>query len=140
MSRDNVEVVRSFYCRLGRDLASGPRTEADITELFDPEIHVDQTRRVLNPASYDGYDELLRGMGEIREAWEHLSLQPERFIEAGDQVLVLEMVHGRGRGSGIEVATRAGSVYTLRGGRILRVVVYWDSSEALEAVGLESGW
>ena len=136
MSQENVEVVRRFYDGLARDLGSAHWTEAHLTELFDPEIHVDQTRRVLNPSSYDGYDGLLRGMGEIQDAWERWCLQPERFVDAGEQVVVVETAHGRGRGSGIEVINEVGTVYTLRRGRIVRMEVYWDPSEALEAVGL----
>ena len=100
---------------------------------------MDQTRRALNPATYHGYEGVQRGMEEIGEAWERFSLEPERFIEAGDQVVVVETVRGMGRGSGVKVVNRAGSIYTLRAGRIVGLVVYWDPSEALEAAGLEVG-
>jgi ketosteroid isomerase-like protein len=136
MSQENVEVVRGGYELLLRNLADSEPGEAELSRLCDPEIHLDQTRRVLNPASYDGYEGLLRAIAEVRDAWELFEVQPDRFIDAGDRVVVLETVRGRGRGSGVEIMDSSASVYTLRDGRLLRVVVYRDQAEALEAVGL----
>jgi ketosteroid isomerase-like protein len=136
MSQENVEVVRLAYQHFLHDLADPPGDEAGLAELFDPEIHIDQTRRVLNPATYDGYQGIRRALGEAREAWEAFSVQPERFIEADDRVAVIETIHARGRGSGVEIVDRSASVYTLRNGRIRLVVVYRDPAEALNAVGL----
>jgi ketosteroid isomerase-like protein len=136
MSSENLEVVRLAYQRLLTDLVDPPGDEADLLELLDPEIHLDQTRRVLNPASYDGHQGFRQAMGEVREAWEAFRVEPERLIEADDRVVVIETVRARGRGSGVELADRSASVYTLRNGRIVRVVVYRDPAEALDAVGL----
>ena len=134
MSQENVKVVRELY-ELFPDLAAPPPT-TEFLELFDPEVHLDQTRRVFNPASYDGQDGVLRALAELREAWEHFVLQPERFIEAGDDVVVVQSVRGRGRGSGVDVLGRSASLHTLRNGRIVRLVVYQDISEALRAAGV----
>jgi hypothetical protein len=37
----------------------------------------------------------------------------------------------------VEIVDRSASVYTLRDGRVVRLVVYGEPSEALEAVGLQ---
>jgi ketosteroid isomerase-like protein len=138
MSQENVEVVRQAYERFGRDLAAAPEG-GPFLDLFDPEVHLDQTRRILNPATYDGHDGLLQALSEVPEAWERFSLEPERFIDAGDVVVVLETALGVGRGSGVEIRVRSGSVYTLRDGRILRIVVYPEPAEAMRAAGLRPG-
>ena len=55
---------------------------------------------------------------------------------AGKDVLALVTVRGRGRTSGIEVETTMTGVWTIRDGKILRVVWFGSHDEALEAVGL----
>jgi ketosteroid isomerase-like protein len=135
MSKQNVEIVRRVYDGGVRELTSSP-DEADLLELFDPGVHVDLTRRVLNPAAYNGYDGLRLGLSEVREVWDRFTILPERFIDVGDHVLVLETVQASGLGSGVEVATRGATLYTLRDGKIVRLTLYLDSREALEAVGL----
>jgi ketosteroid isomerase-like protein len=138
MSQENVEVIKRAHERLFGDLAGFRGVAADLAEFCHPEVHVDQTRRVLNPASYDGYEGLIRAFTEVRDAWEQFALEPEQFIDAGDRVVVIHRVRARGRGSGVELVDRSASLYTLRDGRVVRLVIYGEPSEALEAVGLRS--
>jgi ketosteroid isomerase-like protein len=78
----------------------------------------------------------MESLGELREIWGRFLLRPERFIDAGDEVLVLETAHGRGRAGGVEVLTRSASRYAMEGGRIVRLTIYEDPSVALDAMGL----
>lgn len=62
----------------------------------------------------------------------------EEIVDAGDQVMVLASVRGRGGQSGLEVESPSfGWVWTKRGGKAVRVDVYPNRAEALQAVGLE---
>ena len=97
MAEENLRIVRQLYERFP-DLADPEPVEAVIEALFAPEVHLDMTRRVFNPASYDGHDGLRRALVELRETWEQFLLRPERFLEAGSEVVVVETVEGRGRG------------------------------------------
>jgi ketosteroid isomerase-like protein len=135
MSQENVAVVRRLYERFP-DLAGSPPVAAEVKEFFDPAVHLDLTRRIFNPASYHGYEGLLASLREVREVWERYILLPEQFIEAGPEVLVIVTAQGRGRGSGVDVLNRSASLFALRNGRIVRLVVYENPSEALEAAGL----
>jgi ketosteroid isomerase-like protein len=64
-------------------------------------------------------------------------LNGRRVIDAGDRVAVIFVARGRGRESGAEVEMRWGSVWTVPGGRIVRMDAYVITPEAaLEAVGL----
>ena len=55
-----------------------------------------------------------------------------------NEVVVLETIHARGRGSGVELESqRSATIWTLRDGRVTRVQVGLDPREALKAVGLE---
>jgi ketosteroid isomerase-like protein len=62
-------------------------------------------------------------------------LVPERFIEAGDAVVVPNSAELRGR-DGIQTVARSTFVYEVRGGRIVRLRLYQETADALEAVGL----
>lgn len=65
-----------------------------------------------------------------------VSLEPLRFVEDGDSVVVLLHSRGRGKGSGLEMARDAAMVWTVRGGRLRSASFYIDQAEALEAAGL----
>jgi ketosteroid isomerase-like protein len=133
MSEENVELIRQAYERFARDMTV-PIEQADLVDLVAPDVHVDVTRRVLNPNSYDGYAGMIEGRREIAEVWDSWVLEPERFIEDGDDVVVIEAIRGRGRGSGVEITDRSATRYSIRDGRIARVVVFLDVDEALRGV------
>jgi ketosteroid isomerase-like protein len=136
MSAENVEIVRELMALRDRARESGePLTH---TDLLAPDFEIDMSRRVFNPAVYRGIDGLARLNDEIRDVWEEFRVVPERFIDAGDRVVVMETSHARGRGSGVEVETRTyATIWTLRDGQLTRVQVGVDPNEALKAVGLE---
>lgn len=53
------------------------------------------------------------------------------------RVLALNTMHGRGRGSGMELDERLATLQTFRGGRMVRTRFYWgDWSRALEEAGV----
>ena len=73
------------------------------------------------------------------EAIEDYRMEPEEFIDAGDdKVLVFSREGGRGRGSGAEVVTQpTAHLWTLRNRKAVRMQSYWERSDALEAAGLQ---
>jgi ketosteroid isomerase-like protein len=70
--------------------------------------------------------------------WGHsLKLEPERFFDVDDErVLVLVSGTAVGAGSGVPVEARGAHEITIRDGVVVRLKVYRDRDEALEAVGL----
>ena len=132
---NDLEVVRTVYERVLSDLAA-PHAEAAMLELTQPDVEIDLSRQVFNPAVYRGHDEIRASMGDVREAWETFRVTPEQFMEGEDVVLVTEMVHARGRGSGVGITSESASVYRLRDGKLTHITVYRNRSEAFEAAGL----
>jgi ketosteroid isomerase-like protein len=80
-------------------------------------------------------------MASFVSAWQWLRTEAEEFRELDDEhVLVLVRYAGRGKASGVrlrEIEARSASVYRVRKGKVVRLVLYWDRDAALEAVGLE---
>ena len=70
------------------------------------------------------------------EVWDDLRMEPERFFEMGDQIVVFVHVRGTGKGSGVEVETRPAHLATVRAGKLVRLVIYPERAAALEAAGL----
>jgi ketosteroid isomerase-like protein len=137
MSQQNVEVVRRIYEVFAGDWTAAVSLDASLPEWADPDIRIDMTRRVINPASYDGYAGVGRLLEEVREAWDEWSTQAERLIDAGDSVVVIETQRGRGARSGVDVGgARWASIWELRDGRVTAFSGYYSIEDALEEVGL----
>ena len=130
MSQENVEIVRN-----GFDAWDRHHYEA-AARHFSPDVEIDASDRVLNPAVYSGLDGAIRFRREIAEMWGEFHVEIEDVVSAGDEVVVLVRSRGKGRASGAQVDSRAAWVATVREQRITRLRLYRDRSRALEAVGL----
>ncbi len=131
----NVEIVREAMALVRRTGTGEP--EPRLFELLAPEVKLDMSRRTFNPDVYEGHDGLRRFKRETDEVWEEFLVTPERMVDAGESVVVIESLRGRGRGSGVETRSRSASVWTMRDGQVIHMATYRDPQEALDAVGLE---
>jgi ketosteroid isomerase-like protein len=130
MSQENVEIVRRIYNR-------APQNPEILYERLDPRVEWDTTASDFPDAGvYHG----LEGVKDYRRrfwgTWEAGRNEPEEFIDAGEKVIVIARMGGRGKGSGVEVEQRFAMVWTLSGGEVTRIALYRDRNDALEAVGL----
>ena len=130
MSRENVEIVRDGFEAWDRHDYEAAASH------FSPDVEIDVTDRVLNPAIYSGLDGAMRFRDEIAETWDEFHVEIEDLVSAGDEVVVLVRSSGLGRASGAQVDSRAAWVAAVREQRITRLRLYRDRSRALAAVGL----
>ena len=124
---ENIEVVRSISADWARgDYAS--------VEWADPDIELVGA----DGAVTRGINELGKTWAEFLEAWDHFATVAEEIVDAGDdRVLVWVRFQGRGRGSGTPIAAFPGAqVFTLREGKVVRLELFTNRAEALEAAGL----
>jgi ketosteroid isomerase-like protein len=133
MSQENVDTIRRMYERWLQD-------DSSLFDAFDPEIelHPDPAADWVGVNDiYRGHDGVRRYMAQVYEAFEDYHPEVERLLDAGDKVITLAIEHGRGRGSGATVeARRTAHVWTMRANKAIRVDLYLDRSEALDAAGL----
>jgi ketosteroid isomerase-like protein len=131
MSQENVEVVR-------RGIAAYNRRDLDaLRTLNHPEIEVDYSAsRGVEAGIYRGQDEVLRLYQQFFELFERIRLEPDRFIDAGDAVVVPNSAQMRGK-HGVDTVARSTLVFEVRGGRVTRICLYQETDEALEALGLQ---
>ena len=131
MPQENVEIVRA----LAQAWEAGD-TDA-VRELLDPDVEFRGTVGGLEEGR------VARGLQQFRqveeddlEAWDERRFEPEKFIDAGDCVVVLQREYRRGKGSGVELELETAIVFGMRAGRVVRIQGYMDRAKALEAVGL----
>jgi ketosteroid isomerase-like protein len=129
MSQEQVERLRMAYERFGAEgLAFDWMTE---------DIEVKQPDEVGGGAGvYQGHEGVARGLQELLDTFDDMHAVPEKFIPAGDYIVVFVRLRGRAKASGVETELRLAVVYTVRDGKIVRGREYIDRQQALEAVGL----
>jgi ketosteroid isomerase-like protein len=135
MSKENVEIVRRIF----EAAASGD--SADVFALYDPAVEWDASRapmpRLIGGGGvFHGHDGLRRFFKERNAIWGEIEDEPKELIDAGDHVVSADTERGRGRRSGVEVEMTQYAVWTLRSGKVVRVVWFPTRAEALEAAGL----
>src|SRR3954453_8734404 len=112
MSKQNVELVRSVYDALNR----GAWDEAFRDLHPDYEVTF---QRGLAAGTHKGRKALQRVIEDYNAAFDNMVLEPEKFLENGDQVLVLVTRRGRPKGGRVDIAVRNGHLWTVRDGKIL---------------------
>jgi ketosteroid isomerase-like protein len=131
MSQENVEIARASYQKLN---ASGSLDAAYEFLSPDVEFHVSGAFPDLD-AVYRGHDGVRRLNDQLNEPWEQFKLEPDRFIDLGEQVLVLSHFRAKGR-DGIEVRLPFAHLWTLRDGLVVRMDAFAGHEQALDALGL----
>jgi ketosteroid isomerase-like protein len=128
MSRESVEILRRGYEAFNRG-----GLEA-ILPFLDKEIEW-RTREEGVEGNYQGHEGVRKFFADvIDEMLEGIQLEPEEFIDAGDEVVVLVHARGRGRASGAEVEERVAHVWRMREGRAIRLQAYSSKQKALQAL------
>jgi hypothetical protein len=143
MSQENVDLVRALI----------PTPETDVAALFRDErlfrAAIEALGDVFDPgfesvALWEGEGATYAGVEGFRLLWLEW-LQPwatyrvhavDDLIDAGDRVVVLARDRGRRNDMEAEVELIAGSVWTVRDAKLVRVEFCNDRAEALEAAGL----
>jgi ketosteroid isomerase-like protein len=137
MSQENVDLVRNLYA-LGDFLNPNPD---EIDQVFRD--YLDEQFEARLPPDYPEGEPVFRGRegldqlsAMLQEVWDEWRLEPERFLDAGDRVVVFARLLGKGGASGVPFELETTHVLTIHAGRVTSLHAYRDRSEALEAAGL----
>ena len=128
----NLDLVKSIFAAWQQ----GDFTSAD---WADPQIEYEMIGG-LAEGRWTGISEMAKAWGAMLAAWEDLRAVPEEFRELDDErVLVFLRNQGRGKGSGIEIgeiSTKAANIFTIGGGKVTSLILYWDRDDAVVDLGL----
>lgn len=124
MSEETVAVAREIH----RRWAAGESTAgliAEDLEYVNPPYAVESGTRVGR-----------RSLGRIRDVYPDFRFEAERFVDAGEDVVVIGTSTGTSA-SGVVATMHPGYIWTIRGGRAVRFRWFNDPGEALRAAGVE---
>jgi ketosteroid isomerase-like protein len=124
MSEENVAVVRGIYQAWLEGRSAREWIDPDVEYVNPPDAVEGGTRRGR------------KAFAGIRDAYDDVRVEPERYIDAGSEVVVIARITGTGKGSGVGMDFRQGYVWTLRDGKAVRFRWFNEPEQALEAAGL----
>jgi ketosteroid isomerase-like protein len=133
----NLELVRSIY-------AAQARGDYDSADWAHPEIEFVIADGPA-PGTWRGLTEMAAGWRDFLSAWEDVRTDVDEYRELDEErVLVLLRFSGRGKASGLDAAQwtatkGAANLVHVRGGKVTRLVIYWDRERALADLGLAPG-
>lgn len=126
----NLEIVQRSYASFSRgDL------DAVLADL-DPAIEWHQAQGLPHGGLYHGVDQVRRNIFEPLEAewWSAFTADPDEFLDAGDQVVVLGRYRGTAKSSGKALDVPFVHVWTLREARATRFRQFLDTAGWVEAL------
>jgi len=86
--------------------------------------------------SFHGEEGVRRFCQEWFTAFKTMTVEVERFLDAGEQILILTRLKATGTGSDVPVELLGAAIYGFRDNRIARIDFFYDRDQALEAAGL----
>ena len=130
MSQQNIELVRESLEAFERGDLDGALANAH-PDLVSTRVHPDG-------AVFHGPDGFRQLLADWLEGFSEASFWSGDYIDAGDRVIVHQHQRGRGAGSGALVDGDFWLVYAFAEGKVIRLDIYADKDEALEATGLHA--
>ena len=138
MSQENVEIVRLAIGSMSQDATDDDARKASVQRLA-PEIEFEEDPRFPEARAYQGRAEVLDYFTEFVSQFEPFVVTVEDLVACGaHDVLCCLHIHGRGKGSSAEFDVRAGWIFTVREGHVVRIRAYLDRAEAFAAAGLSN--
>jgi ketosteroid isomerase-like protein len=139
-THENIELVRSAYA-IGLDWTdpeSGRPTVDALLDLLDPKVVFVSDAGQPGRIAYAGTGEFRHLLEQSSEEWERCRYEIGELVAADEErVLATGRVVARKR-CGTRVEVPFANVWTVRGGRAVRIESYADRGAALEAIGRDS--
>ena len=127
-----TEALREAYAALNRnDIAAA-------VKAFDPQIEWIEPAERLGGVVYHGRAGVKAHLSQARGNWGEGSCEPERFIVAGDKIVVFVYVRVRLKHESEWREGRLADVYTFRNGKAVEMRAFADRQQALEWAGVKA--
>jgi ketosteroid isomerase-like protein len=122
--RSPLEIARDSYAAFARH-----DTDAVLADL-DPEIEWLQAQGLPHGGAYRGVDEVRRNIFDPldRDWWDEFTAEPDEFIDAGDQVVVLGRYRGAAKQTGRRLDVPFVHVWSIRDGKAVRFRQFLDTA------------
>jgi ketosteroid isomerase-like protein len=134
MTPANLDLVRSLY-------AAWERGDFSSVDWAHPDIEY-VVADGPTPGSWTGVTAMVEAFRDRLGTWEDVRVEAEEYRELdAERVLVIDHRSGRGRTSGLEIGqleTTSANLFHIRGGKVTKLVLYFDRENALADLGLPS--
>ena len=129
----NVAIVRRSYAAFARDDMDG------VVGDMHPDIVWHQAQGLPHGGVYHGLAEVRRNVFDPldRDWWSEFTAEPEDFLDAGDEVVVLGRYRGVAKGTGKKLDVPFVHVWTLEDGRAVRFRQFLDTAGWVEALRVD---
>ncbi len=81
----------------------------------------------------DGRDQIIENFSQISQYWSEFSVEPDRFLDAGDAVVVTGVQRATGKGGSFEA--RFVHILEFRDGKVVRGEFHGDTAKGKRALG-----
>lgn len=123
--RQNIEAIKRGYDSVGQGNFDG------MLAFIDPDVVVRDRPESPDPRTYHGHQGARDALAASDETFVGFEMEPEEFIGEGEYVIVVLMMRGTGRGSGVKVEERIAHQWKVRDGKAVELQVYSDPDDAL---------
>jgi ketosteroid isomerase-like protein len=124
--------------RLKKAYAAFNRNDIPATvESLDPQIEWIEPREFPGGGTYHGHAGVEAYLSQSRADWAEGRSEPERFIVAGDKIIVFVHARVRLKDSAAWHDTRLADVFTFRNGKATEMRAFADRRQALEWAGVK---
>jgi ketosteroid isomerase-like protein len=100
---------------------------------FHEDIEWDAPDSIPFGGSYHGHDGVGSFFSLLPEYWEELRVEPQEFIDAGETIVVLIRLSGKGAGGSID--SKSLHLWRMRDGKAATFREYPDTARVLQALG-----
>jgi ketosteroid isomerase-like protein len=127
----NVEAARRSYEAFARG-----DMDAVLADMHE-EIEWHQAQGLPHGGTYHGLLEVRRAIFDPldEEWWDEFSADPDEFLDAGAEVVVLGRYRGRAKGTGKPLDVPFAHIWTFRDGKAVRFRQFLDTAGWVEALG-----
>jgi ketosteroid isomerase-like protein len=134
MSQENVEVALKVHRAFSRGdlegVLSGWHPKAEYRDAIHQSVEGEE-------GVFRGHDGIRRWWRDLHDHYEDLNTEVLEVRDLGERLVVVFVVRGRGKGSGVALETPLAQVVTMRQGKVVEARDYFSREEALNSVGLQ---
>lgn len=127
-----TEALKEAYAALNRNDIPA------FVKVLDPQIERIEPPGFPQSGTYRGLASVTAHISAARETWAEGSCEPERFIAAGDKVIVLAHVRVRLKAESEWRDGQVADVFTFRNGKAVHWRTFVDRRQALAWAGIEA--
>ena len=132
ITANDIAAVKETYAAINRNDVPAA------VKAFDPQVEWIEPPDFPTPGTYRGHAAVIAHITRGRGTWAEGSCEPERFVVAGDKIVVFLHARVRLKDHTDWIDGRFADVHTFRGGKVIQVRSFGERQDALEWAGAKA--